>query len=362
MEKFFIGDLEVAVPIVQGGMGIGVSRSGLASAVADQGGVGVISAVGLGLFVSDEYSNRKDFIELHNTALRKEIRKAREKTKGILGVNIMGVLNNFGELVKTAIDEKIDVVFVGAGLPLTLPEYLPENSNTKLVPIVSSGRATKIICRKWKEQYDRLPDAIVIEGPKAGGHLGFKLEELEDNKFSLEQLLPEIAEAVKPFEDKYNQKIPLIVGGGIYTGADMYKFIQLGASGVQMATRFITTFECDASDVFKNAFINSTEEDIQIIKSPVGLPGRAIINDFLKKVKRGEKHPVNCPYHCLKTCDYRTAPYCIVNALFNAVNGNMQHGFAFSGTNGFRASKIISVKETFEEIIHEYNQAEQTAG
>ncbi len=361
MENFFIGDIKVSVPIVQGGMGIGVSRSGLASAVANEGGVGVISAVGLGLFVSDEYNNRRDFLELHNSALRQEIRKAREKTKGILGVNIMGVLNNFGELVKTAIDEKIDVVFVGAGLPLDLPGYLPENSKTKLVPIVSSGRAAKIICRKWKDQYNHLPDAIVIEGPKAGGHLGFKLQDIEENKFNLEELLIETAEAVKPFEDKYEQKIPLIVGGGIYTGADVYKFINLGASGVQMATRFITTFECDASDTFKNAFINSTEEDIQIIKSPVGLPGRAIINDFLKKVKNGEKHPVNCPYHCLKTCDYRTAPYCIVNALFNAVNGNMQNGFAFSGTNGYRANKIISVKETFNEIISEFDQAALTA-
>jgi nitronate monooxygenase len=362
MKKFKIGNFEIPLPIIQGGMGIGVSRSGLSSAVANLGGVGVISAVGLGLYVTtDKVEGRKNFVEHQNEALRAEIRKARAKTSGVLGVNIMSVVNSFADLIKTAVDEKIDIIFVGAGLPLNLPSYLPAGSKTALVPIISSARAAQLICRKWKTQYDVLPDAFVIEGPHAGGHLGFSPEQLKEDKISLEQLLVEVLAAVKPIEEKYNQEIPLIIGGGIYTGQEVYKYLSMGASGVQMATRFITTVECDASDAFKNAFINAKKEDIRIIQSPVGMPGRAIWNDYLQKVADGEKHPVQCPYHCLKSCDFRTAPYCIVDALFNAVNGNMEKGFAFSGVNGYRATKIITVKETIDQIISEYKEAEKAS-
>lgn len=342
-------------------MGIGVSRAGLASAVANMGGIGVISAVGLGLYISDKYENKKNFIELQKEALRAEIKKARAKTSGVIGVNVMSVLNAAPELIETAVGENIDILFVGAGLPLNLPSYLPAGSKTSLVPIISSGRAAQLICRKWKAQYDVLPDAFVIEGPAAGGHLGFNLEQLAENKITLEQLLLEVLAAVKPIEQKYNKEIPLIVGGGVYTGQDAYKYLNMGASGVQMATRFITTVECDASDAFKNAFINAKKEDIKIIKSPVGMPGRAIWNDFLQKVANGEKQPISCSYHCLKTCDYRTAPYCIVSALFNAVEGNMEKGFAFSGVNGYRATQILTVKETIDQILSEYNEAEKAS-
>lgn len=354
MQELVIGDLHIKVPIVQGGMGIGISMAGLSSAVANEGAIGVVSAVGLGLFEPDSSTH---FVEATVRALRREIQKARTMTKGVLGMNAMVALTHFDDLVKTGIEEGIDIIFAGAGLPLNLPSFLTPGCKTKLAPIVSSGRAAGIICRKWKEQYDYLPDAIVIEGPKAGGHLGFKYDQIPKEEFSLEVLLADVKANVKEFETQYNVSIPLIVGGGVYTGEDIYNFIKLGAAGVQMGTRFVTTTECDASDTFKQMYIDAKEEDIQIINSPVGMPGRAINNEFLDKVKRGEKHPINCHFHCLRTCDYKTAPYCILNALLSAARGNMKHGFAFSGSNAYRAEKIISVNELINELSQEYDQA-----
>jgi len=356
MRELKIGNLKVRIPIIQGGMGVGISLSGLASAVANEGGVGVISAAGVGYLESDFHRN---FDGATKRALEKQIRRARKKTDGILGVNIMGALSNFDDLVKISIAEKIDIIFAGAGLPLHLPKFLKEDSVTKLVPIVSSARAAKIICNKWKELYNYLPDAIVIEGPKAGGHLGFKLSQIKDPDYSLERLLYEIKAVVTEIEIEYNAKIPLIVAGGIYTGEDIHKFFNLGASGVQMGTIFVTTHECDASEAFKNIYINSVENDIKLIESPVGLPGRAVWNEFLQKVEDGERHPINCHFHCLHTCDYKEAPYCILSALLNAARGNMKNGFAFSGSNGFRATKIISVKETIERLIREFILCEE---
>ncbi len=354
MKELHIGDLTIKLPIIQGGMGIGVSMSGLAAAVANEGGVGVIAAAGIGMLEPDY---RKNFIEANIRALTKEIRKARELTNGVLGVNIMVALTNFADLVKTAITEGIDIIFVGAGLPMNLPQFLSKESKTKLVPIVSSGRAAKILCLKWKEQYDYMPDAIVVEGPKAGGHLGFKRAQLDDPEFALEKLLPDVLEQVKYFEEKYNTTIPVIAAGGIYTGADIKKIMDLKVSGVQLATRFVTTDECDASLKFKQSYIDSREEDMEIINSPVGMPGRAIRNEFIEKINRGEKRPVKCPYKCLKTCNIETTPYCIVAALINALKGNFYNGFAFAGANAFMATKIISVKETMESLVKEFKEA-----
>ncbi len=353
MKELQIGDLTIKLPIIQGGMGIGVSMSGLASAVANEGGVGVIAVAGLGMFEPD-YA--KDFLGANIRALKKEIKKARERTNGVLGVNIMVALTNFADLVKTSIAEGIDIIFSGAGLPLNLPQYLTKGSKTKLVPIVSSGRAAKILCSKWKEQYDYLPDAIVIEGPKAGGHLGFKRQQLEDPDFALEKVLPEVIANVKPFEEKYNQKIPVIAAGGIYTGCDIKNIMKLGASGVQLGTRFVTTEECDASLAFKETYINSSKEDMEIINSPVGMPGRAIHNEFIEKVNNGKKRPVRCPYKCLSTCKIESTPYCIVSALVSARNGRLNHGFAFAGSNAYLATKITSVKETFMALIKEFKE------
>lgn len=354
MRELNLGDLKIKLPIIQGGMGIAISLSGLASAVANEGGVGVIAVAGLGMF-EDDY--RKRYVQANSNGLRKEIRKARELTKGVLGVNIMVALTNFGELVKTSIEEGIDMIIAGAGLPLNLPEYLTEGSKTKLVPIVSSGRAAKILCGKWKDQYDYLPDAIVVEGPMAGGHLGFKRKQLDDPDFALEKLLPSVLENVKLFEDKYNVKIPVIAAGGIFTGADIKKIMDMGASGVQMGTRFVTTHECDASEKFKQTYIDSKLEDMEIINSPVGMPGRAINSEFIRKVNEGEKRPIKCPYHCLRTCNIETTPYCIVSALMNGRKGNFLNGYAFAGSNAYRTTEIVSVKELMNSLVDEFEKA-----
>ena len=356
LKNLKIGDLTIELPIIQGGMGIGISLHKLAAAVANEGGVGVIATPGIGM---DEPDFSDNFLEAHIRALRKEIRKARELTKGILGVNIMVALTNFADLVKTSIEEGIDIIFSGAGLPLSLPQFVNDTIKTKLVPIVSSGRAAGIIAKKWSEKYNRPPDALVVEGPLAGGPLGFKEEMLEDPDYSLEKLIPEVIAAIKPYEEKYNRSIPVIAAGGIYTGADMYRFLQLGAAGVQMATRFVTTHECDASEKFKQTYLDAKKEDMVIIKSPVGMPGRAIRNKFLDEVKQGQRKPFECPYCCLKTCDVDNSPYCITLALTNAQKGNLSNGFAFAGANAYRATKIISVKELIETIKEEYKAAAQ---
>jgi nitronate monooxygenase len=349
-----IGDLIAKLPIIQGGMGVGVSLSCLASAVANQGGIGVIAAAGIGMREPDFQSN---YLEANIRGLQKEIRKAREMTSGILGINIMVALSNFADLVKTAIQEKIDIIFSGAGLPLNLPSFLSEGAKTKLVPIISSARAASVIARRWFEKYKYLPDAFVVEGPKAGGHLGFKPEQIEDPEYKLEKLIPEVIEEVKKLEETYGKKIPVIAAGGIYSGADILKYINMGVSGVQMATRFVTTDECDASIEFKNSYLNAKEEDIVIIKSPVGLPGRAIQNDFVKDIKIGMKKPFTCGYHCIITCDFKNCPFCIASALIHAQRGEMEDGFAFSGTNAYLAEKIISVRELIDTLSREYNQA-----
>ena len=324
MKKLNIGNLSISVPIVQGGMGVGISLSGLASAVANEGGVGVISSAGLGLL----YRNlSKDYIQASIMGLKEELRKAREKTKGVIGVNVMVAMSNFTDMVKTAIAEKADIIFSGAGLPLNLPSFLQKDSVTKLVPIVSSARAARVIAEKWHSLYNYLPDAFVVEGPKAGGHLGFKDEQINDEHFSLEHILPEVIDEVQDMGARYGKEIPVIVAGGIYTGEDIKRFMDMGASGVQMGTRFVTTEECDASDVFKQTYIEAKQEDIQIIKSPVGMPGRAIFSKFIQKVKEGQKQPKTCICKCIKTCDISKSPYCIIAALYNAFKGNMDNGF-----------------------------------
>ncbi|MBC7764974.1 MAG: nitronate monooxygenase [Hyphomonadaceae bacterium] len=353
MKSLIIGNLTATLPIVQGGMGVGVSLAGLASSVANQGGVGVIAAAGIGMFEPDSYTN---YVEANIRALRKEIRKAREMTKGILGVNIMVALSDFAELAKAAIDEGIDIIFSGAGLPLKLPE-ISQGSDTKLVPIVSSAKAASIIAKRWMDKYNYLPDAVVVEGPKAGGHLGFKHDQLEEPQFSIEKLVTEVVAALKPFVEKFNKPIPVIAGGGIYTGEDIYNMMQLGADGVQMATRFVTTKECDASVNFKQAYIDAKPEDIAIIKSPVGLPGRAVRNDFIAEVEAGNRIPFKCPYHCIVTCDYLNSPFCIALALINAQKGIMKNGFAFAGENAYRATEIIPMQQLVDTIKEEYREA-----
>jgi NAD(P)H-dependent flavin oxidoreductase YrpB (nitropropane dioxygenase family) len=354
MKNLNIGGLKIDLPIIQGGMGVGVSLSGLASAVANEGGVGVISPAGIGFLYKD---HSKDYLENCIYGLTEEIHKAREKSKGIIGVNIMVALSNYADLVVTSIREKIDIIFSGAGLPLDLPKYLTPDSKTKLVPIVSSARAAALICNKWLANYNYLPDAFVVEGPKAGGHLGFKEDQLFNEDFSLEKILPEVVAVANEIGEKNNRFIPVIAAGGIYYGEDIDKIMEMGASGVQMGTRFVTTHECDASEGFKQAYVNAKKEDVRIIKSPVGMPGRAITCSFLDEVEAGKKRPTVCPVNCIRTCDIKTAPYCIIASLTSALRGNFRNGYAFAGSNVWRNDKIISVKELFASLITEFNEA-----
>lgn len=332
-------------------MGVGISLSGLASAVANEGGIGVIATAGIGMF--DPHFSR-DFLAANIRALKKEIKKAREMTQGILGVNIMVALSNFGDMARTAIEEGVDVIFSGAGLPLNLPQFLAGNKKTKLAPIVSSARAAGIVFKRWTEKYNYVPDAVVVEGPLAGGHLGFKAEQIVDPDYSLENLIPQVINEINPFEKKYRRVIPVIAAGGIHSGADINRFIQLGAAGVQIATRFVTTHECDAAMEFKKTYLDLKQEDLVIIKSPVGLLGRAIKNRFIDDVDTGKKKPFRCPYHCIISCDYKHSPYCIALALINACRGKLKHGFAFSGANAYRAKEIISVNGLINSLLTEY--------
>jgi nitronate monooxygenase len=352
----YIGDLKIPVPIIQGGMGIGISLSGLASAVANMGGVGVISTVGIGLIENQTGAGyKKNNID----AIRKEIRKARSLTRGILGVNIMSVITNFSDMVRTSIEEGIDIIFSGAGLPLDLPKYLGKGIKTKLVPIVSSARAASILCNKWKQNYDYLPDAFVVEGPKAGGHLGFKADELNLESNKLENLVSGVARVADEMKVNYNKDIPVIAAGGIYTGDDIFQIMKYGASAVQLGTRFVATEECDASPEFKNAFIDAIDEDIKIIKSPVGMPGRTIFNKFLSEAFKGKRRPAACKYNCIRSCDPKTTSYCIADALLAAYKGNLSEGFVFTGANAGKVKRISTVRSIFNELVKEYQLAKK---
>ena len=355
-----IGDLVAPKPIVQGGMGVGISLSGLASAVAREGGIGVIAAAMIGMREPDVAKNP---IEANLRALRHEIRKAREAAgAGIIGVNVMVALTLFAEQVRTAIEEKVDVVFSGAGLPFDLPkifnetcERKKEELKTKLVPIVSSGRAAIVIAKKWLARHGRLPDAFVVEGPRAGGHLGFAPEHIDDPEYALDKLVPQLTEAVKPFEDKAGRPIPVIAGGGVYSGEDIARCLDLGAAGVQMGTRFVATHECDADERFKQTYIIARAEDVTIIKSPVGMPGRALTNGFIESMREGGKKPFKCVFKCLSTCDQHNVPYCIASALINAMKGNLERGFAFCGANVGRVDRIVSVHELMTQLQDEFD-------
>ncbi|OQA24922.1 MAG: Nitronate monooxygenase [Verrucomicrobia bacterium ADurb.Bin345] len=349
-----IGDLILPTPIIQGGMGVAISLSGLAAAVANEGGLGVIATAGIGFAEPDLVT---DFRAANTRALRKEIRKARANSSGAIGVNILCALTNYEDLARAAMEEGADAILSGAGLPMNLPSYRPEGCRTKLIPIVSSGRAANIIARRWAERFDCLPDAFVVEGPMAGGHLGFKLEQLTDPAYALDKLVPEVLEVARSLEARHGRRIPVIAAGGIYTGEDIRRFLAMGAAGVQMATRFVTTFECDASTAFKEAYVAAGENDMVIIKSPVGMPGRAIRNQFTDDVEQGEKKPYRCTFHCIITCDVENSPYCIANALLCARRGRFKHGFAFAGSNAWRATGIVSVHEVFDALREEFRQA-----
>jgi NAD(P)H-dependent flavin oxidoreductase YrpB (nitropropane dioxygenase family) len=341
-----IGGLELNPPIIQGGMGVRVSRASLASAVANEGCAGIIASVGLGDY---ENTPANKFVEVNNDALRFEIRKARSLSKGVIGVNVMVVLSNYEELVNVCVEENVDLLICGSGLPLDLPK-LVKGKDIKLIPIVSSARALNIIYRKWKQNYNRVPDAVIVEGPLAGGHLGYSYADiLNETAPSLESLVIDLVAFVKTLPEE----IPIIAAGGIFDGNDIAKFLKLGASGVQMATRFVCTTECDVHDNFKQAYLDSKKEDIAIINSPVGLPGRVLRNEFTERVMQGETIPFVCQHNCLRSCDPNVAPYCIARVLGEASNGKLLEAFVFAGANAYRCNEIVSVKTLINQLKQE---------
>ena len=351
MEGIKVGNKQSKYPIIQGGMGVGVSLHKLAGAVSKEGGIGIISTANIGYQEEDFNTNP---LKANLRAIGKEIKMARNIAgeDKILGVNIMVALNNYKEIVKECVKNKIDLIISGAGIPKELPEYI-KNSKTKIAPIVSSLRCCKLIVKHWIKKYNYTPDMIVIEGPEAGGHLGFKKEELEENKKTkLEEITKGIVAYIKEIENERGKEIPVIAAGGIWDNQDIQKFLALGASGVQMATRFVTTYECDASEEFKKAYLNAEKKDIKIINSPVGMPGRAIYNQFIKQNEK-ERCKIEKCYGCIKTCHVVDAPYCITKALINAVKGNMEKALIFCGSNVGKVKKIVSVHELMQELIVE---------
>lgn len=349
MKGIKLGDKESKYPIIQGGMGVGVSMHKLAGTVSKEGGIGIISTADIGYQEEDFLKNP---LTANLRAIGKEIKKAREIAgeDKIIGVNVMFALKNYAEIVKECVKQKVDLIVSGAGIPKDLPQYV-KGTKTKIAPIVSSLRCCKLIVKYWITKYNYVPDMIVIEGPEAGGHLGFKQEELqEDNIPKLEDITVDIVKYIKDVENENKKEIPVIVAGGIWNSKDIKKFLNLGASGVQMATRFVATEECDASDEFKQAYVNAKKEDIKIIKSPVGMPGRALYNEFIKKTEIARTKIDKC-YNCIKTCNAADTPYCITKALIEAVKGNVHDSLIFCGSNVDKIKEIVTVHNLMQELV-----------
>ncbi len=342
-----IGELKAKVPVIQGGMGVGISLSSLAGAVASEGGIGVISTAQIGYREPDFDT---DPLGANLRAIGSEIQKARGIAKGgILGVNIMVATRKYEEYVKAAVAAGIDLIISGAGLPMDLPKLVGA-ARTKLAPIVSSVKSAQVIMKYWWKKYSRLPDMIVIEGPLAGGHLGFHREQLDDIEgLHYDEEVKAIIEKVNETAAEHETSIPVVMAGGVYTRDDMEHYLDMGASGVQMATRFVTTYECDADPAYKQSYIDAKKEDIVIVQSPVGMPGRAILNPFMRRAKEGQIPHGKC-HLCISTCKGADTPYCITDALVNAVKGKVDDALLFCGANAYRATHLEHVKDIMEEF------------
>ena len=343
----------LTVPILQGGMGVGVSLGGLAGAVAACGGMGCISTADTGYREPDF---EKDPVSANRRALAEEIKKAKEIAggAGIVAINAMVATQNYADAVKTAVEAGVDAIVSGAGLPLELPGLVGK-ADVALAPIVSSGRAAKLILRRWAKAFGRTADFVVIEGCKAGGHLGFAEEDLLAGKCqTLDEILPEVLAEVKHFEEQFGHAIPVFVAGGVYTGEDMAHYMKQGAAGVQIATRFIPTYECDASQAYKDVLLNASAEDVRIIHSPVGMPGRALNTPLVQKLSEGMRFPPKRCARCLKGCNPAQVPYCITHALIEAVKGNVEEGLFFCGANVGRLDKMRSVRALMDELMNEW--------
>jgi len=356
-----IGDKTAKLPLIQGGMGVGVSLSGLAGAVAKEGGVGIISTAQIGFMEPDFDTDSK---KANLRAMVTELQKARKiavnedgKCEGLIGYNIMVATHDYGDYVRTAALAGADVIISGAGLPVDMPKFVA-GTDTKIAPIVSSEKAARIILKMWDRHFKRTADFLVIEGAHAGGHLGFseeKLNHLYDKGFDQEydEEIQKIIACAKTYADKYQIHIPIIVAGGIMNAAQTNHFFSLGADGVQVATPFVTTEECDAAPEFKQAYINAAKEDIEIIVSPVGMPARAIHNPFLEKIHSQKEHITKC-YRCLEKCSPKEAPYCITQALIRSVQGDTENGLIFCGDNAQYLNKITTVAEVIRSLFPDF--------
>ncbi len=351
-----IGKYEIKHPIIQGGMGLGISWDRLAGAVSEQGGLGVISSVGTGYYQNKKFIEKEidgKPLDSFNFASKKalvEIFKNARKVCGDapLACNILYALNGYGQTVQDACEAGVDIIITGAGLPVNMPKFTADYPDVALVPIVSSARALKLICRKWK-RYNKLPDAVIVEGPLSGGHQGFSYDDCAKEEFQLENIITPIIEEAKNWGD-----IPVIAAGGIWDKNDIDRFIDMGCVGVQMATRFIGTYECDASDKFKEILLNCKDEDIELLKSPVGYPARGVRTNLLNLIDKDEAPKIKCISNCVAPCkrgvEAKIVKMCVADRLFDAYDGNEQTGLFFTGTNGYRLDRLISVKELMDKL------------
>lgn len=351
------------LPILQGGMGVGVSLDRLAGAVAACGGMGTISTAVCGF---DEPDFAADPRGANLRSLAAQVRRAKEAAHGagLVAINAMVATTQYAESVRTALRAGVDAVVCGAGLPRDLPAIAAEvpESDAALAPVVSGGRAAGLICRLWDKHHHRIPDFIVLEGPLAGGHLGFSKEEAQEAQAGhpkpLSDLLREVLEAIAPYRDKYGQDIPVFVAGGISDGAEMARYMKEGAAGAQFATRFIATEECDAAPAYKQRLLDARDKDIAIVQSPVGLPGRALRSPLIERVEAGTQPPVERCMKCLSACDYKTAPYCISRALIAAVRGDWENGLFFCGAGAGKVHRLSTVRAQMEQIMNEWRAAQ----
>lgn len=341
----------LGLPIIQGGMGVGVSLGGLAGSVAACGAMGVISSANTGFAEPDFW---REPLGANMRTLEREIRRAKGLAagRGLVGVNIMVATTQYPQAVQCAIRAGADAVICGAGLPLDLPGLAAEaGRDILLAPIVSSGKAARMICRRWDRDFGREPDFVVIEGSEAGGHLGFHWEELQSGTAKgLAQILAEVKQELLPIEQKYGCAIPVFVAGGVYTAADVERYLAAGAAGVQVATRFIATYECDGSAAYKEIILGARPEDVRLVQSPVGMPGRALWSPLLERLQAlGRLAPKRC-VDCIKSCRPADTPYCITKALVEAVRGNWQEGLFFCGSNVGRVNKMLHVDELLHQL------------
>lgn len=350
VEGLIIGRHSVPFPVIQGGMGVRVSGARLAGHVALNGGIGLIAAAGLAL--NSERYNGKNFFAADRQALIDELHKAYAiAPDGVVGVNAMVAVSNYDDVVKASCEGGAKLIVSGAGLPMNLPGLTSDYPDVALVPIVSSLKAAELICRKWHKSFQRLPDAIVVEDPDtAGGHLGEKVERIGTGEYDQYATVRGVKDYLK---EKWSLDIPVIAAGGVWDRQDLQHALAQGADGVQMGTRFVVTEECDADESFKQAYLNCTKEDIGLIMSPAGLPGRALTGNIDQVRQRDVDLDVRCPSGCLKKCAYKTSQerFCIVHALDRAQKGDMQTGLIFCGTNAWKADRITTVKEIFEELF-----------